>query len=123
MSSAPGRPIGAIAELSEEKNSDVSSPAFAKKYPRLWGFLSKPRDSDNSWSTGTILIFWEHGVFKLCLHNRPMAESCFLTHQELGGALQDAEAGLSESKLKWRKNPRGGRKKKTVYIRTGGQEI
>lgn len=77
---------------------------WGKKYPSVAAFLS-----DSTWEDGTtrepgtLLLFWEDGLWKGCLHDRTAAMQTFLSALTPSGLLETAEKGLRGDSLEWRK--------------------
>jgi hypothetical protein len=80
----------------------VSSPGFVDLYPHLTEFLAKSRGSVQTATTGTLTLFLEAGIFKLCLNDRPLARSTFVSGSTLHLALFNAEGVLASGRAKWR---------------------
>jgi hypothetical protein len=104
MNSNPGRAIARPASTPDQDAPDASRPTFAQNYPSLYRFLSEDRENENFHSTGAITVFWESGVFKVNLNDRPLGKSCFVSHTELGGAFLIADRGIRSGSLRWRVN-------------------
>lgn len=94
-----GRPSG--VESGDLANTP-STPNFASNYPNLWKFLAQERASDNYHKTGCMTVFWENGVYKVCLNDRPGKRSTFVSSSGLGEAFQIADRGLHSGTLRWR---------------------
>lgn len=82
--------------------------AFAKKYPLLLEFLTRelwepgvPR------AKGTLFLFCEDGVFKLCLSDKDTDEVAFVTKATFTAVLEAAERGLAGNTLDWRLSTQG----------------
>lgn len=104
METKPGRSIARPAETPEQQDEVLSRANFAHKYPSLFGLLSKIRENDNFHDRGCITVFWEDGVFKVSINDRPLGRSCFVSSEELSTAFAIADRGLRSGTLKWRKN-------------------
>jgi len=98
-----GRPV-AKPEASEsvDSASGLSTPDFGMKYPNLHDFLARERPGSKWHKTGCLTMFWEDGVYKLCLNDRPNKKSTFVSHVELATAFQIADRGLRSGTLRWR---------------------
>jgi len=119
MNSKPGRPVPHPAQAAEQVASNGSSPVFAENYPHLYGFLSESRKTENFHKTGSMTVFWEDGVFKVCLNDRPNFRSSFVSHGELAGALRVADRGIRSRGLKWRRKGYRGSEQPELFNRSG----
>lgn len=99
-----GRAVQRPQVSADQPASDVSSPLFADKYPSLYRFLSELRETKNFHKAGSLSVFWEGGVFKVCLNDRPEFRSTFVSSAQLGEAFLIADRGLRSKTLRWRKN-------------------
>lgn len=115
MSQNPGRKIARPAQVADQEAGEVSRPSFAKNYPQLWDFLAKKRESEYFNKTGTFSVFWEDGVFKVFLMDRPAGTSTCVSAPELHEALQIADRGIRSGTLKWRDNKPWRARAKGVY--------
>lgn len=115
MNDKPGRPIARPAETADQVCGDLSSPNFAQNYPSLYRFLAENRKNPDYHATGCITVFWEDGVFKVNMNDRPNGNSCVVSHLELGGAFLIADRGIRSKTLRWRVNKRYRAQMKNVY--------
>ncbi len=104
MSTKIGRKIARPTQSPEQVVAPVSSGVFQEKYPALFDFLSKVRETANFHKTGSMTMFWEDGCFKLSINDRPEFRSTFVTSESLGTAFLIADRGLRSRSLRWRKN-------------------
>ena len=118
MSDKIGRPVARPATTSEPNQNVVSSPLFQDRFPELWQFLAKQRDLGEIHQTGSITMFVDGIKIKLCLNDRPTRQSCFVSGDTLGEALQRANRGIIEGSLKWSSVGYNRRSAKKVYKRT-----
>jgi len=84
----------------------VSSPLFAQNYPSLFRLVGVSRPSEKYHPRGCFTVFWEDGVFKVAINDRPEGRSCVVSSAELGEAMQIADRGLRSGTLQWRVNKR-----------------
>ena len=115
MSSNPGREVPRPASSPDQSPVGVSRSKFAESYPQLYKFIAVSRKNDNFHERGCFTVFAEDGMFKIFLNDRPEGRSCAVSHQEVGGALSVAEAGLRAGTLRWRVNKQYRAKAKSVY--------
>lgn len=100
-----------------EKGSSENPPvdeAFAKKMPALWEWLTASKDeTGEARETGTLLIFAEEGLIKVCACNRDTGHVAFVSAKTLQDALLKVDKGLGADSLDWRlsKRDRGGKGK------------
>ncbi len=102
MSDKPGRPVARPSQDDGTLPPVVSSPGFVDLYPHLADFLIKSRGDGQTPTTGTITLFLEQGHFKLCLNDRPLARSTFISGWTLHEALKAADAALRSNMIRWR---------------------
>ena len=102
MSNEIGRKVRRPSNDDGSMQPEVSTPGFVSNYPDLADFLIKSRGSGQTPSTGTITLFLEQGRFKLCLNDRPLSRSTFVSGGTLFEALANADAGIRGKRLKWR---------------------
>lgn len=94
----------------------LSTPIFAENFPELFKFLEIPRRSEQGFTTGSMSIFFEDRVFKVCLNDRPEKRSAFVSSESLSKAFKLADAGLMSNSIAWRSkgyvvHPNGKRRK------------
>ena len=104
MSSKLGRKVERPQYAADQLVPVMSMPVFGETHRQLWGLLSISRETANFHKRGAITLFWEDGVFKVVLNDRPNFRSAIVSHQQLGGALGLADAGMESGNLTWRKN-------------------
>jgi hypothetical protein len=119
MTTKAGRSIARPANSAEQVEASRSTPVFAENYPHLYRWLSESRKTENFVKTGAMTVFWEDGVFKVCLNDRPNYQSCFVSHQELSGALRIADRGIGSRGLKWRRKGYKGSDQPELFNRSG----
>ena len=119
MTSKIGRRIAHPAQTADQVQSNGSSPVFAENYPHLYRFLAESRKTENFSKTGSMTVFWEDGVFKVCLNDRPNYRSCFVSDRELAGALRIADRGLGSRGLRWRSKGYRGTDQPELFNRSG----
>ena len=119
MSNNSGRRVARPATTPEPNANDASTPVFAENYPRLYLFLEKPRKTSAYQKTGCLTIFWEDGVFKVCLNDRPNYRSAFVSAQGLGECFRIADRGLGTGTLKWNAKAYRGSAQKELFSSTG----
>lgn len=72
-------------------------------FPNLAAFIRDQQYDDGTVrETGTILLFVEDGRYKVWLHDRDTACSCFVTNTTLCNLLEAAEVALGQDNLEWR---------------------
>jgi hypothetical protein len=93
---------------------DLPSPSVQEQPPWcsltcIIDFLQAVKWPDGTTrSTGTILIFFEQGSFKLCLNDRDAAQSAFISARTLTEAFLKAEEAVGTGTGDWRsKGPKG----------------
>ena len=106
MSSNAGRPVARPARAAEVMNAAVSRSNFAEKYPALFKMIGIPQKNEQFHDKGCFTVFFEDGVFKVSLNDRPNGRSCFVSSPQLGDALAIANAGIVSGSLRWRSNKR-----------------
>ena len=91
----------------------VGECEIALAHPRLVEFLQEAKYEDGSArKTGTMTFFVEDGAVKLCLNDRDVGETAWVTAATIQDVLRLAEKGLEEGSLGWRKpaTPTRGRR-------------
>lgn len=85
---------------------------FGEDHPCVWEFLTEARWPDGSPRVlGTITVFADEGVVKLCVNDRAQSLVAFVTASTLEGAFHALEEGMEDDRLDWRA-PSGARKKR-----------
>lgn len=102
MSKPIGRPVLRPSDNDGTIQPQPSTPGFVDLYPHLAEFLVKSRGDGQKATTGTITLFLEQGQFKLCLNDRPLSRSTFISGGSLQQALAAADAALGSHRIKWR---------------------
>ena len=115
MSSNVGRPVARPAQVADQMNPAVSISSFAEKYPALFDMIGKSRKNEKFHERGCFTVFFEDGVFKVSLNDRPNGQSCFVSSPQLGQALCIADAGIRSGTLRWRANKRYRAQAKALY--------
>lgn len=76
---------------------------FAEMYPSLMGYLACDRFDDGSpRQTATLLMFFEQGGLKMCLNDRHLSRSAFVTAATFCEVMDKLELGLTNDTLEWR---------------------
>lgn len=119
MTMQAGRRVARPATTADQTKVAASTPVFAENYPHLYRFLSESRRTENFTKTGAMTVFWEDGVFKVCLNDRPNYQSCFVSHQELSGAFRIADRGLGSRGLTWRRKGYRDDRQGELFNRSG----
>lgn len=92
--------------------SDVSlreADWFETQYPTLAEFASCTVWEDGgARETGTILLLVDEGRWKVCLNDRALSRSAWVSGDSPCGAFGNAEDGLREERLDWRRRREGG---------------
>jgi len=101
--------LSSLRNLSSVRNGSGAEPVlakdegFAKKMPNLWEFLSATRWEDGAErETGTLLIFVEDGLVKVCLCNRDTGHVGFISARTWAEALVSVEKHLESDTVDWR---------------------
>jgi len=102
MSDHMERMIPKHEKRKRRERKKVSSPHFAKKYPAFHKFCSERVVGDQTYTTNTVTIVWEDGVYKLCLNNRPWGRSSWLSKAELPECFRTADTLLATNTVRWR---------------------
>jgi hypothetical protein len=101
-------------ELPEEKGRPKAAGVdlWASQWPGIWEMMSAPLDPDGGRRQGsTLTLFCSEGSVKLCINDRDLARSCFVSAVGVGEALAALERGLQARTLEWRKTePYKGKK-------------
>lgn len=115
MSTNAGRPVARPAQTPEQEPAIPSSAIFAENYPSLYRFLAEDRKNENFHPTGCFTVFWEDGVFKVNINDRPNGRSCFVSARGLGEAFLIADRGIRSGTLRWRANKRYRAQAKSLF--------
>jgi hypothetical protein len=118
MTNNAGRRVNRPAREPEPTQDRVSSPLFCDRFPTLWNFLAIRRDLGEIHQTGSITIFVDGEKIKLCMNDRPTRQSCFVSGDTLGEALERADRGIVEGSLTWSSVGYKRRSAKKVYKTT-----
>lgn len=93
-----------------EKGSSENPPideTTSKKMPALWEWLTATKDeTGEARETGTILIFAEEGLVKMCVCNRDTGHVAFISAKTLQDAFLKVDKGLAADSLDWRLSKR-----------------
>lgn len=92
------------------KEDPLDDKDWSTRYPYLYCMLAQVVwDDQTPRLPATLLIFVEPtGVLKLCLNDREMNRSVFVTATTFAGALQTLEDGLQSQRLDWRTRRNSG---------------
>lgn len=104
MSQKIGRKVERPAFAADQVAQAVSTPKFAETHPHLYRLVAVSMETSNFHKRGALTVFWEDGVFKVVVNDRPNYRSAIVSHQQLGGALGMADAAIASGNLNWRKN-------------------
>lgn len=75
------------------------------RYPTLWKLLTQGDETGGTLKANTtLLIVLDGGRVKLCLNDRPLGRSAWLTVRELPEGFGELEAALADGSLKWRRS-------------------
>lgn len=80
----------------------VQASTFGDRFPDLQYFLEHLRKNGPEAGTGCLTLFFEAGVYKVCLNDRPEKRSSFVSHTSLGEAFRIADLQLRTGRVKWR---------------------
>lgn len=99
-----GTPVEAAPEL---KGKILAACPTVVEYLALERYASgKPRERS------TMSVFIEHGQVRLCLNDRDVGESMWVSGDSLEAALASLEKRLAGGSTEWRPNrPQGGKRK------------
>jgi len=101
---------GSTKSKSGRTAKPLSRPMFANKFPRLLDFLEIPQRSGSLFTTGSLIIYFENGQFRVCLNDRANNRSAFVSFPELALAFAHFEHDLSQDCVAWRDKPKGSPK-------------
>jgi hypothetical protein len=76
--------------------------AFALSFPSLYRFLAELRKKGHQMTSGTMTMFVEDGVYKLCLNDRPLDRSAFVAGNALAETFRIANDQLRTETVRWR---------------------
>lgn len=83
--------------------SSFSDKEFEKEFPYLAAFLLQTQWADKTERLpGTITVFVQDGQMKLCVNDRDMNRSAFVTAPTWAMLIQITEDKLSDDSLEWR---------------------
>jgi len=92
----------------ENKEVAADDPEFAAALPLLWEHVSCLRWEDGKpRQTSTMTLFVEAGRCKLCLHDREMDRTAWVSAETLRGAAEILERQLRTGAVEWRGNRKG----------------
>lgn len=79
--------------------------------PTLLEYLSETQYDDGSpRQTATLTVFVETGVVKLCLNDRDLGRTAWVTSDSLENAIAAMEGRLADGSADWRSTSGGGRR-------------
>lgn len=82
----------------------LTDPAFAKRCPTLFEYLTCDRwDDDRPRETSTFTVCVDEGMVKVCINDRALRRSAWVSGVSFQNALDAAEAFLAEGKAGWRR--------------------
>lgn len=99
----------------KKQSSDVEGSAGQTAAPEVckgdivgeasWEFLTaRAYEDGQARETGTLLVFYEDGLVKMCVIDRDNGRTAFLSSPEgIKAAFQKLEKGIREEKLDWRR--------------------
>lgn len=83
--------------------ADPTDPAFEKKYPTLWAYISKIAFPDGEVrKRSTLIVFAEDGMVKACLSDKDTESSLWAASGTFTGVLEALEGRLTEDSPEWR---------------------
>jgi len=91
--------------------NEVAVCDLAAMHPALWEHLS-----ETSWGSGktrvtsTLMVFVEEGLVKLCLHDRALGRSCWLSGPTLTKVLVSLDLALQGDTVEWRRDRIGSKR-------------
>jgi len=87
----------------QKKEALLEDSDFTSLLPALSEHLILTQYMDGTpRQTSTLLIFVDEGVLKLCLSDREVGRTCFVTGRTFEEALKTLDAGLVDDTLDWR---------------------
>jgi len=79
------------------------SPELEGLYPNLYAYMTQDAWEDGGTrATTTVLFFFERGEMKLCVSDRDLQRSFFVTGSDFASLLETAEAMLENGEPDWR---------------------
>ena len=92
-----------VTSAGSNRGVDLTDCLFASRYPALGEYLTLTTCDDGSVrQTSTVLLFQEDGLIKLCINDRDLSRSAFVSGHDLESAFQKLEEGLVTGDLDWR---------------------
>lgn len=102
--------VQSAASLSGVSGQDEQ---FSGLYPTLWEHLTTTEWEDKSVrQTSTMTVFVEDGQVKLCLNDRSLERTCWVSGGSFMAALHSLEEGLRLDRVDWRGRPGQGQRRK-----------
>lgn len=98
--------IRKAADVKKGKAIDFGKkdPEFAKSYPALTEYLTaNEHDDGKARQTATLFIFVEAGDWKVCLTDRELGETCWVTASSLKTLLESLEERVQQGEGVWSK--------------------
>lgn len=96
------------ATASKEGNS------FAKRLPALTEYLTAGTWEDGTTrETSTLLVFWQDGIYKVCLNDRASEKTLWASGGSILDALDALEAMLATGQGEWRESASKGHRRPT----------
>lgn len=90
--------------------SAVQMCEFSTRFMALFEYVSESAwPSGRPRQTSTLMMFVEDGLVKLCLHDRALQRSLWVSGDSWESALTGMEVQLSSGKCEWRKDKPGRR--------------
>jgi hypothetical protein len=87
------------------------APVWATAYPSLSEYVSSAVWEDGTpRETSTLLMFFEEGLFKMCLTDRALQRSLWSSGEEPADCWATLEVLLTEGRGEWRKSKGYGNK-------------
>lgn len=95
--------------VSPEDMPDDSS--FSSECPAVYEYLtSLLKGPSGPPQTASLIVFCEDGSFKLCLNDRALGVSTFVSAPTFSEALMTLDDRLQSGTAEWRRSKKGGRK-------------
>jgi hypothetical protein len=86
-----------------KKEPLLNDSDFTAMLPNLCEYLITTQYEDGTTrQTSTLLIFVDEGVLKLCLNDREVGRTCFVTAETFEAALKALDSGLKDDTVDWR---------------------
>lgn len=74
-------------------------------FPTLFEYVTNGEWDDGSGrQTSSLLLFFEDGLFKVCLNDRALGRTCWATGRSAEGAVMSLEGALASGSNDWRKS-------------------